>query len=159
MCRYHGFLNAQNISNDHPTVEILHDVETTAYYVDENLSGYILVQFIIQAILRRVTNMLNWRLNVSAFYFILFFLKILTQLPTSSTRVWLSFQRWFDWTSVSFDEQNLSGNVIHNETWKDDSYYYEWTLPRSTWTYSVLSDFAVQDCTLLELASLDIGGR
>ena len=70
MCRYHGFLNAQNrdISNDHPTVEILHDMETTAYYVDENLSGYILVQFIIQANLRRVTNMLNWRLNVSASY-------------------------------------------------------------------------------------------
>jgi hypothetical protein len=44
---------AQNFSNDHPAVEILHDLETVTYYVDENLSGDsdILVHHIIHSIL------------------------------------------------------------------------------------------------------------
>ena len=40
-----GFLYAQNI-DDHPAVEFLHDLETRTYYVDENLSGYILARCI-----------------------------------------------------------------------------------------------------------------
>ena len=27
------------------------------------------------------------------------------------------FQHWFDGTTVSFDKQNVSGNVMHNKTW------------------------------------------
>ena len=41
----------QNISDNHPALEILHDLENTAYYVDKT-SGNILAQHIIQAILR-----------------------------------------------------------------------------------------------------------
>ena len=60
------FLDTQNISDDHPAVEFLHAMENTAYYyVDENWSGYILAQRIIQAILRWA-NMLNCRLEVGA---------------------------------------------------------------------------------------------
>jgi len=45
---------AQNIPDDHPAVEFLVDLETTAYYVDKNSSGYIrrLARCIIEAILR-----------------------------------------------------------------------------------------------------------
>jgi hypothetical protein len=75
------FLHAQNISDDHPAVEFLHELESTAYFVDKNLSGYILARCIIQAILGWA-NMLNC-LNVGALYVLLFFL---TQL----SRVWLS---------------------------------------------------------------------
>ena len=62
-------LRAQNISDNHPAVELLHDLETTAYYVDKNLSGYsnrMLVRFIIQAssILKWTNTMLNYRLKV-----------------------------------------------------------------------------------------------
>ena len=32
-------VHARNISDDHPAVEFLHDLETIAYYVDESLSG------------------------------------------------------------------------------------------------------------------------
>jgi len=54
------FLYARNISDDHPAVEILHDLETTAYYVDKNSSDFVLMlaRCIIRAILRW-TNMLN----------------------------------------------------------------------------------------------------
>ena len=69
----------------------------------------------------------------------------------------LSFQRRLDGTSVSFDKQDLSGNVMHNKTWKDVDYYYQWTLLRSTWSYPLLSGSAVQDCTFLGVAILDIG--
>ena len=56
------FLHAQNISDDHPAVELFHYLETTAYY---KLSGYILARHIIYAILRWA-NMLNHRLEVGA---------------------------------------------------------------------------------------------
>ena len=61
------FLYAQNISDDHPALEILHDLETTAYYANENSSGHILwlARCIIQAILRWA-SMLNSRLKVAA---------------------------------------------------------------------------------------------
>jgi len=60
------FLSGQNISGDHPAVEILHDLETMAYhdYVNEKSSDYILnlAQCIITAILRWA-NMLNCHLK------------------------------------------------------------------------------------------------
>ena len=67
------FLYEQNISDDHPAVEILHDLETTAYFVDENWSVYILrlARLIIQAILRWA-DMLNYRLKVGALYVLWF---------------------------------------------------------------------------------------
>jgi hypothetical protein len=67
------FLYAQKISDDHPAVEILHDLETTAYYVDNNPSGHILrlARCIIQAILRW-TDMLNCRLKIGAPYVLWF---------------------------------------------------------------------------------------
>ena len=48
------FLSAQNISDDHPAIKFLHDLETTPYYVDESLSDYNLklARCIIQAILK-----------------------------------------------------------------------------------------------------------
>ena len=55
------FLYAQNISDDHPAVEILHDLESTVYY---NLPVR-LARCIIQAILMWA-NMLNYRLEVGA---------------------------------------------------------------------------------------------
>ena len=63
------FLYAQNISDDHPAVEILHDLETTTYHVDKILSGYILrlARWIIQVILRWA-NMLYCRLKVGRPY-------------------------------------------------------------------------------------------
>jgi hypothetical protein len=63
----------QNVSDDHPAVEILHDLEMTAYYVDENSSGYILrlARSIIDAILSWA-NMLNCRLEVGAPYVLWF---------------------------------------------------------------------------------------
>ena len=57
---------------------------------------------------------------------------------------------------MSFDKQNLSGNVIHKRTWKDNVYYNEWTGQCSSWR--LVFDSAVQDCTSLGLASLDVGG-
>ena len=71
----------------------------------------------------------------------------------------LFFQRWFDKTSLSFDKQNLPGNVIQNKAWKDDVSYNtgcQWTRSRSSWR--LRPDYAVQTCTSLGLASLDIGG-
>ena len=59
------FFNAQNISNNHPVEEFLHDLETTAYYVDENSSGYIRV--LIQVILSWA-NRLYGHLKVGAPY-------------------------------------------------------------------------------------------
>jgi hypothetical protein len=55
------------MSDDHPALEILHDLETTAYYVDINSAGYIhtLARCIIKAILRW-ENMHNGRLKVGA---------------------------------------------------------------------------------------------
>jgi hypothetical protein len=78
------FLDAQNISDDHPAVEFLNDLEATTYYVDENSSGYILVRWIIYSILRWV-NMLNCRplVKVGASYVLWCFL---TQLAS----LWLS---------------------------------------------------------------------
>jgi len=65
------FLYARNISDHHPAVEILRDlescVETTAYYVDKNSSGYILALCIIQVILKW-GNMLICHLKVGAGY-------------------------------------------------------------------------------------------
>jgi hypothetical protein len=63
------FLYAQNISDDHPAVEILRDLEITAYYVDENSSGYNLARRIIQVILRWA-DMLNCRLKVDMPYYV-----------------------------------------------------------------------------------------
>ena len=59
------FLDAQNISDDHPAVEIFHDLETKVYYFDENLSGHImeLARHIMHAILRW-TDMLNCHMKV-----------------------------------------------------------------------------------------------
>jgi hypothetical protein len=36
------FFYQQNISDNHPAVEILRNLENTAHYVDKNLSGYVL---------------------------------------------------------------------------------------------------------------------
>ena len=62
-----GYLNVQNISDDHPSVEILHHLENWAYSVGENMSVYIvrLARCIIQTILRWA-NKLNGRLKVGA---------------------------------------------------------------------------------------------
>ena len=67
------FLYAQKIPDDHPAVEIIHDLETTAYSVDENWSVYILrlARRIIQTILRWA-NMLNCRLKVGPPYVLWF---------------------------------------------------------------------------------------
>jgi hypothetical protein len=67
-----GFLrvHARNISDDHPAVEILHDLETTAYYVDESKSGR-LARSIVHVILRW-TDMLNCRLTVGGPYVLWF---------------------------------------------------------------------------------------
>ena len=59
------FLYAQNISDDHPAVEILHDLEATAYYGE--YSGYTLGRHFIRAILKWA-NMLKYRLKVGAPY-------------------------------------------------------------------------------------------
>ena len=67
-----GFFSARNISDDHPAVEIIYDLETKAYCVDENSSEYyILKRYIIQAILRWL-NILNCRLKVGAPYILWF---------------------------------------------------------------------------------------
>jgi hypothetical protein len=60
-----GFFHAQNISIEQPA--ILHDLETTAYYVDKHSSGYILARRIIFTILKWA-NMLpvNCHLKVGA---------------------------------------------------------------------------------------------
>ena len=67
LCAATLVLYDQNISDDHPALEFLHDLETTAYYVDINSAGYIctLARFVIEAILRWA-NMLNCRLKVGA---------------------------------------------------------------------------------------------
>jgi hypothetical protein len=46
--------------DNHPAVEFLHDLETTAYYVDENSSGYIirLARTIVKAILEWADSLL-----------------------------------------------------------------------------------------------------
>ena len=57
---------AKNISNNHPAVEFLHDLETTAYYVDENSSGYILARRMIQSILSWANGLyrhLTWKVG------------------------------------------------------------------------------------------------
>jgi Ser/Thr protein kinase RdoA (MazF antagonist) len=58
-------LYAQNISDDHPAVEMLRDLENTTYRVDNNSSGYILrlAHSIIHVILRWA-DMLNCNLKV-----------------------------------------------------------------------------------------------
>ena len=63
------FLSARNITDDHPALEILHDMETTAYFVDENSSA--LRRHIIQVILRWL-SMLNSHLKVGAPYVLWF---------------------------------------------------------------------------------------
>ena len=119
------FLYAQNISDDHPAVEILHDLETAAYssyYVGKNLSGDILARRIIQAIFKW-TNMLKCRLKVGArdvLWFSFFW-------PNFLGCGCLYIQRWFDGTSVSIDKQDLSGNVMHNKSWKTWKDVYGWT--------------------------------
>ena len=67
------FLHAQNISEDHPALEILHDLETTSFSVDKNLSFSTLemAQRIIHVILRW-TDMLNCRLKVGVAYVLWF---------------------------------------------------------------------------------------
>ena len=74
-----SFYYARNISDYHrdPAVQILHDLETKAYYVDENMLGYILARTFIKAILRWA-DMLNCHLKVRCMYCGLAFL---THLP------------------------------------------------------------------------------
>ena len=60
----------QYISDDHPAVEFLHVLETTAYYADKN-SDYTLRRYIIQAILSWA-NILKNRLKVGASYVLWF---------------------------------------------------------------------------------------
>ena len=55
-------VHARNISDDHPAVAILRDLETAVYYVDDSSSGS-LARCIIQVILRWV-DMLNSHLKV-----------------------------------------------------------------------------------------------
>ena len=64
------FRDGQNFSDDHPAVEILHHLETAAYYVDGKLSDE-LTRYIIQAILRWA-DMLYSRLKVGAPYVLWF---------------------------------------------------------------------------------------
>ena len=61
------FLHPQKISDDHPAIELLHGLETTAYHVVKSSSGYPLVRCIIYAILRWA-NMLKRHLKVGALY-------------------------------------------------------------------------------------------
>ena len=75
------FLNAQNIYDDHPALEILHVLETATYYVDENFSDHILSRCVIQVILRWA-DMLNCRLKVGVALCTLFY--FLKQLPRGS---------------------------------------------------------------------------
>ena len=65
-----GFLDGQNASDDHPALELLHYLETTAY---KNLSRSKLGQHVIYSILRW-ENMLNCRpsLEVDAPYLLWF---------------------------------------------------------------------------------------
>ena len=67
------FLNVQNIPNDHPAVEVLRDLEATAYYYNRNLLGerISLVNYTFEAILRWA-NMLKCRLKVGAPYVLWF---------------------------------------------------------------------------------------
>ena len=59
----------QNISDDHPSIDFLRDLETIVYSVEENSSGYILARrtSAIRAILRWA-DMMNSRLRVGAPY-------------------------------------------------------------------------------------------
>ena len=74
-------LYTRNISDDHPVVQILHDLETKAYHVDENIPGHIDARYFIKIVLGWA-DMLNCRLKVRYMYSGIAFL---TQLP----RVWL----------------------------------------------------------------------
>ena len=67
------FLHVQNISDDHPAVQVLHELEAKAYYVDINLSHHTLALVLrtFQDILRWA-NMLNRRLKVGALYLLWF---------------------------------------------------------------------------------------
>ena len=78
------FLHGGSIPDDHPAVEVLRDLETTAYHVDENVTGYIIMRRIIQAILKWA-DMLNCRLKVGTPYVSYCSFAFLTRLP----RVWL----------------------------------------------------------------------
>ena len=68
-------LCGQNISDDHPAEQILHDLESTAYYVGENSLSYIrkLARGIIHVILRWA-EMHCCRLKVGAPYVLCFHL-------------------------------------------------------------------------------------
>ena len=57
---------------------------------------------------------------------------------------------------MSFDKQNLSGNITHNEASEGDVYYYGWTRPRPSQAAPL--DSAVQDCTFLHIAKIDDDG-
>ena len=63
------FFHAQNISSDHPAVEILRDLEATTYHVDKNILGqkFDLALHIFDAILRWA-EMLKCRLKVGVPY-------------------------------------------------------------------------------------------
>jgi hypothetical protein len=75
------FLNAQNISDDHPAVAFLRDLEATAlaYYPDENLlrQKIHLAILIFHAVLRSANN-LKYRLKVGAPYVLWFNFSVTT---------------------------------------------------------------------------------
>jgi hypothetical protein len=130
------------------TVEILHDLETTSYYVDKNSPDYILrlARHIIQAILRWA-NMLICRLEVGCAYCFIAFLNTTSLLGYG----YHCFQSCFDGTSVSFDEQNSLGNDMT----------YITNIIGGLDNIQVSGLFltpAVQDCLSWDLLLLDIGG-
>ena len=112
------FFNAQNIFDDHPAIEILRNLEATAYYLDRNLLGQrlSLARRTFLAILRWA-DMLNCYLKVGAPHYFAFI--FLTQRP----RVWLSLFPvlfWWDecavwWTKCigkCYANQQVKGRIL-----------------------------------------------
>ena len=112
------FLYKQDISDEHPALEFLRYLETTAY---DTLSGFILGRNVMYCILRW-ENMLNCHpsLEVDASY-LLVSLSWHNFLGCGHVR----FQGRYYGTSASFDNQNLSGNVMYNKIswWNEKNYY------------------------------------
>ena len=64
------FLDAQDISDEHPAIEILHDLETLTYSVDKDSPFFIFMQaqHIIIHVILRWADMLNCHLKVGVPY-------------------------------------------------------------------------------------------
>ena len=78
------FLHLQNISDDHPAVKILHDLETTSYDRQGCWSAHILrLDTSVFQVILRWADMLNRRLKVGATYCSFTFLKKLSRVLLS----------------------------------------------------------------------------